>query len=116
MLDEPCRRQHGILTRRQALACGLSPGEVRARLSSGRWQRVYQGVYANFTGELPRPAQLWAALLSAGPGAVRGLWRVGGVGRPARPRARRAVPRPAAGQRRGGVGSCRAAVRLGRCT
>jgi very-short-patch-repair endonuclease len=44
--------------------------EIRTRLRSGRWQRLYAGVYATFTGAAPREAQLWAAVLAAGPGAV----------------------------------------------
>jgi hypothetical protein len=62
--------QHGVVTRRQALAAGLTDAMVEARVASGRWQRLHHGVYATFGGELPRRAVLWAALLRAGPGAV----------------------------------------------
>src|SRR5690606_14738462 len=63
-------RQAGVLTRVQALASGLTRGAILARLASGRWQRVYRGVYATFSGPLPRRGQLWAAVLKAGTGAV----------------------------------------------
>jgi hypothetical protein len=62
--------QAGVLTRAQALAAGLSPAALDARVSAGRWQRVHRGVLATFSGPLPRTARLWAAVLSAGRGAV----------------------------------------------
>ncbi|WP_327010890.1 hypothetical protein OHA72_28665 [Dactylosporangium sp. NBC_01737] len=62
--------QAGVLTRRQALASGLTDDQIRFRLRSGRWQRASAGVYYTFSGEPPRPAVLWAALLAAGPAAV----------------------------------------------
>jgi hypothetical protein len=43
---------------------------IKFRVRSGRWQQVHPGVYATFTGVLGRGPQLWAAVLSAGPGAV----------------------------------------------
>jgi hypothetical protein len=45
-------------------------GSVTAKIRSGRWQRMHRGVYATFSGEPPRIAVLWAAVLSAGPGAM----------------------------------------------
>jgi very-short-patch-repair endonuclease len=68
--DEFRERQHGVVTRRQALAHALTSGMVRHRLRSGRWRRLSSGVYATFTGPLSRPAQLWAAVLAGGPGAL----------------------------------------------
>jgi len=62
--------QSGVLTRRQLLACGFTPAQLRAQVRAGRWQRLSRRVYATFTGELPRPAMLWAAVLSAGRGAA----------------------------------------------
>jgi hypothetical protein len=64
------QRQNGIVARSQALRAGLPAGMVKFRVSSGRWQQVHPGVYATFTGAPGRGAQLWAAILSAGPGAV----------------------------------------------
>jgi hypothetical protein len=48
----------------------MSAGRINARVRSQRWRQVYWGVYATFTGPLPRQAQLWAAVLYAGDGAV----------------------------------------------
>jgi hypothetical protein len=69
-LDEVAKTQSGVLTRAQALAGGLTAGVVRANLAAGRWRRIHPGVYAIFSGPLPRQALLWAAVLRAGPGAV----------------------------------------------
>ena len=62
--------QVGIMTASQAAAAGLSEKTLRTRVRQGRWQRVHRGVYATFSGQLSRPAELWAAVLSAGPGAM----------------------------------------------
>ena len=61
--------QAGVVTRQQALDAGMSHGAIVARIKFGRWQRVHSGVYATFTGPMTRDAQLWAAVLAAGPGA-----------------------------------------------
>jgi hypothetical protein len=63
-------RQDGIIGRSQALEFGLSPDAMRNRVRAAGWQRIQRGVYATFTGEMTREAQLWAALLRAGPAAV----------------------------------------------
>jgi hypothetical protein len=62
--------QHGVIARWQALAAGLAPDTIRNQLRSGRWQPLYRGVYLTFTGEPSRMAQLWGAVLRAGPGAA----------------------------------------------
>ncbi|MGL5862680.1 MAG: type IV toxin-antitoxin system AbiEi family antitoxin domain-containing protein [Phycicoccus sp.] len=66
------RRQHGVVSRAQALE-HLSTGELRWRLESGRWRRVCPGVYQDHTGPLTWPARASAALLHAGPGAALAL-------------------------------------------
>lgn len=63
-------RQHGVVTRRQASAHGLTDGAIRCRLRVGHWRRLYPGVYATFTGPVTRMAYLWAVLLWVGPDAV----------------------------------------------
>ncbi len=68
-LRELASLQAGVVTRRQALDSGLSPGAIVARLGSAKWQQVYRGVYATFSGPAHRDAQLWAAVLYAGKGA-----------------------------------------------
>jgi len=62
--------QHGVLTREQATSAGLSPRVIAARLDSGRWQRLHRGVFAAFSGPVPREAQLWGAVLRVGGHAV----------------------------------------------
>src|SRR6202046_3134472 len=63
------RDQAGVVTRQQALGAGMSDGAIVAKIRFARWQRVHAGVYATFTGPMTRDAQLWAAVLAAGPGA-----------------------------------------------
>jgi very-short-patch-repair endonuclease len=63
-------RQHGVLTREQAMGAGLSRGLIAARLDSGRWQRLHRGVLVTFSGPVPREAQLWGAVLRVGEHAV----------------------------------------------
>jgi predicted transcriptional regulator of viral defense system len=67
---ELARWQAGVISRQQLLAAGLTPQMITTRLERQRWQQLYRGVYAAFTGPPPRTAWLWAAVLRAGPGAV----------------------------------------------
>jgi hypothetical protein len=73
-LPEPARDlvrfQRGVLTRKQALASGLSVDAISAKLRYQRWRRLHYGVYAVFNGPLPRESLLWAAVLRAGQGAM----------------------------------------------
>jgi hypothetical protein len=69
-LRDIARRQCGVVSRAQALAVGLTDEAIIARLRGRRWQRVFLGIYATFSGPVPRTATLWAALLRAGPGAM----------------------------------------------
>ncbi len=62
--------QDGVIARWQALDCGLTDKYIVVSLRSGRWQRLHGGVYAAYSGPVPRPAQLWGAVLRSGPGAV----------------------------------------------
>ena len=70
MFDELVRAQCGIVSGEQALRNGVTRGRVRAHIAAGRWARVFPGIYATFSGPLPRAAQLWAAVLQAGTGAM----------------------------------------------
>jgi very-short-patch-repair endonuclease len=70
VFEEIVAAQQGVVSRAQALACGLTAETIRARLDSGRWRVVLAGVYATFSGPLPRLAVLWAGLLHAGPSAL----------------------------------------------
>ena len=62
--------QAGVISRQQLLAAGLTSQMITTRLERKRWQQLHWGVYAVFSGPLPRQAWLWAAVLRAGPGAV----------------------------------------------
>lgn len=70
VLDDLLRVQDGVLTRAQALASGMTDERIEANLVANRWQRLFAGVYACFSGPLPRRARLWAAVLRAGEEAV----------------------------------------------
>lgn len=61
--------QDGLITRRQALAAGMSNGAV-GRAIRGRWQVVLPGVYATFSGPLADIHRLRAATLYAGRGSL----------------------------------------------
>jgi hypothetical protein len=63
-------RQSSVLARSQALDLGLNKETLRNRVRYGDWQRLQRGVYAMYTGEPDREAQLWAAVLRAGVDAV----------------------------------------------
>jgi hypothetical protein len=62
--------QSGVISRAQALRAGFTADMIKFRVRSGRWQQIHPGIYATFTGPPGRGARLWAAVLSAGQGAV----------------------------------------------
>lgn len=65
------KRQHGVITRRQALTCGLSSDMLSRRArSGGSWQRLLPGVYLTVTGTPIQDQLDTAALLYAGPGST----------------------------------------------
>jgi predicted transcriptional regulator of viral defense system len=63
-------RQNGVVSRAQALRSGLTADMIKSRVSGGRWRQLHPGIYATFTETPGRSARLWAAVLSAGSGAV----------------------------------------------
>lgn len=73
-LPASCREllsvQCGVISRCQALDAGLSGDAIRGRLRTGSWRQLQRGVYATFTGQPPREAMLWAALLRSGASAI----------------------------------------------
>jgi hypothetical protein len=69
-LREAALRQCGVVSRQQAIRAGLTADAIKFRVRSGRWRQLHSGVYALFTGPPDRGAQLWAAVLWAGSGAV----------------------------------------------
>jgi very-short-patch-repair endonuclease len=73
-LPESCRQlidlQRGVLARWQAPAVELKPTTINSLLRSGRWQPLQRGVYATFSGQPSRDAELWAAVLRVGPQSI----------------------------------------------
>ena len=69
-LGNLARHQSGVVSRSQALRAGLSADMIKFRAASGKWRQIHPGVYTTFTGVPGRRARLWAAVLSAGPGAL----------------------------------------------
>lgn len=58
------RRQHGLVTRAQALADGMTKRQIDHRLATGRWARVARGVYRH-TAVAPTPlSRLLAACMA----------------------------------------------------
>lgn len=63
--------QFGVVSRSQALECGLSRGRVdHLTQPDGRWQRILPGVYAATTGTVTVDQRAMAALLYAGLGSL----------------------------------------------
>ena len=64
-------RQFGVITRRQALACGLNRDTLHRRTrAGGPWQRLLPGVYLMVSGTPTHDQRDLAALLYAGPGSM----------------------------------------------
>lgn len=63
-------RQHGLVTRQQALAAGMTPRMIQVRLEAGRWTVPRRGVYL-VAGAPPSERQaVLAACLASGVGAA----------------------------------------------
>jgi hypothetical protein len=78
--------QHGVISRAQALDCGLTPAQIDRMVRRHHWRRVRTGVYC--TRDDPAPplaARVMAAQLAHGPRAVAvgptaaRLWRLQGL-------------------------------------
>jgi hypothetical protein len=65
------REQGLVISRQQALTCGMSPEQLRHRIRpDGPWQRLLPGVYIAATGAPTRRQSEVAALLCAGASSV----------------------------------------------
>lgn len=64
------RAQHGPFTRQQAIEAGCSPSTIKRRLASGRWVRLYRGVYCAATVPDSLERTVSAAVLACGCGAA----------------------------------------------
>lgn len=63
--------QHAVISRRQALAAGLTRAMLERRTRrGGPWQRILPGVYLTVTGTPTSDQRDMAAMLFAGPGSV----------------------------------------------
>lgn len=61
------RDQHGVISFRQALAAGLTRGQIRQAVCSGRWLRVAHGVYRHAAvPSSPRSRLLTACIVHKG--------------------------------------------------
>jgi very-short-patch-repair endonuclease len=69
-LEEVVRRQTGVVTRAQALACGLSARTIARRAADGRWRALMPGVYLVAGHRLDAEARTRAAGLWGGSTAV----------------------------------------------
>ncbi len=63
-------RQDGVIAVSQAAAAGVPAKFVRDQVRAERWRVMHRGIYAAFNGKPSRRAELWGALLRAGPEAV----------------------------------------------
>lgn len=71
LLERILQRQHHVIGRNQALACGLTPPALIHRLrAGGPWQKLLPGVYLAVTGAVTTDQREMAALLHAGPRSV----------------------------------------------
>jgi very-short-patch-repair endonuclease len=82
LLSGILEKQRGVLSHGQAIGAGVSRHIIAGRVESGQWQRLHRGVFAAFSGPVPRDALLWGAVLRAGDRAVLShhtaaeLWRL----------------------------------------
>ncbi len=71
LLARLTREQHQIITRAQAIACGLPHSTIDYKIrSGGPWQMLLPGVYLTVTGTATQEQRETAAVLYAGPKSV----------------------------------------------
>src|SRR3981081_1843750 len=63
-------RQHGAITRRQAMNLGMSSSAIVRRVSGGEWVRLFPGVYRLAAANCTWEQTVMAGCLAAGRGAV----------------------------------------------
>jgi len=69
-LDELFSLQSGVVSRRQALAAGLKPHDIRRLQRRREWATVHPAVYIRHTGPLTWVERAWAAVLAVEPAAL----------------------------------------------
>ncbi|RZT87970.1 hypothetical protein EV383_4904 [Pseudonocardia sediminis] len=62
--------QAGMVHVAQLRRLGVTWSSLLAQVEAARWRAVVHGVYATFTGPLPRESRIWAALLYGGAAAI----------------------------------------------
>jgi very-short-patch-repair endonuclease len=72
-------RQHGLITRRQALDAGLSSRSIDHRVAAGFWERAHRGVYRLSGAPSTWQQRVLAACLAAGPPVVASHWTAGAL-------------------------------------
>jgi hypothetical protein len=71
VLEALLPRQYRVISRSQAIACGLKPDMLQNRIRpAGPWQRLLPGVYLTVTGTPTLDQRDMAAILYSGPGSV----------------------------------------------
>ena len=60
----------GVISRSQALECGLSRHVIDRHRDCGDWQALSGGVYYTESGAVPWLAQAWAGVLIGGAGSA----------------------------------------------
>ena len=68
--QELIEQQHGVIARWQLRGRAPDLAAADSMLRSGRWQWLYRGVYADYTGQPSRMSILWAAVRRCGPDAA----------------------------------------------
>ena len=63
-------RQHGAISRRQALQAGLTSRQIQSRLRSGRWRRAARGVYVLVGTPDTWQQRAMVAVLACPPGSM----------------------------------------------
>lgn len=71
-LAELLQLQDGVVSRRQVLACGLQPHDLRRMLRRRELSPVHPGVLVDHTGTLTWRQRAWAATLVVAPAALAG--------------------------------------------
>ncbi|KRA38747.1 MULTISPECIES: type IV toxin-antitoxin system AbiEi family antitoxin domain-containing protein [unclassified Nocardioides] len=64
--------QDGVISRRQAIKCGLTPTAVAKRIRRRDWVPIHDGVYVIHNGPLTWRQRAWAAVLACWPAALSG--------------------------------------------
>ncbi|HWU21632.1 MAG TPA: type IV toxin-antitoxin system AbiEi family antitoxin domain-containing protein [Nocardioides sp.] len=71
-VSELLRLQDGVISRRQAIASGMTPTDVARFVRRRLWSQVHPGVYVDHTGPPTWHQRAWAAVLACAPAALDG--------------------------------------------